>query len=239
VSAVNVAASGLGEAELRDRFGFKPGDEFDYFAARRRIEKIERELQKRGRLQSRVRLDRTMDSGALILDLKVEAGPTVEIEYEGAQPPAHVDRKVREQWNRGVFDSQRAGDARGTLREWLISERYLTAAIESHIDDSRQARHVRFTITPGPRSATIELEFAGASAVAPDVLDDIVHEQKLERKVFTDSAVVTELLRRYYREEGYLSAELDEPQYKYTGGVARAVIQVREGPRFITRRVAF
>jgi len=238
VASVNVAANGLNEAELRDRFGFKAGDQFDYFAARRRIEKIERDLQERGRLQSRVGLDREMDGDALVLNLQVDAGPTVDIEYQGAQPPARVDRKVREQWNRGVFDSQRAGDARNSLREWLISERYLTAAVEFRIDDSREARHVRFTITPGPRFATIELEFAGAAAVAPDVLDDIVHEQKLERKVFTDPLVVTELLRRYYREEGYLSAELDEPQYEYQGGVARAVIQVREGPRFTTRRVA-
>jgi len=240
VAAVNVKADGvLGEAELRDRLGFKPGDEFDYFAARKRIEKIEKELQKQGRLQSRVRLARSTDGDAVALDLRVEAGPSVAIAYKGMQPPATVDRDVREQWNRGVFDSQRAGDARERLVEWLMRERYLRAVVESRIDDSSEARRVVFTVTPGPRFARIELAFAGASAVSPDVLDDIVHEQKLERKVFTDPVVVTELLRRYYREEGYLSAELDKPKYEYQGDVARAVIEVREGPRFTIRAVAF
>ena len=40
--------------------------------------------------------------------------------------------------------------------------------------------------------------------------------------MFTDPLVVTELLRRYYREEGYLSAEIDKPEYAYEGNIARA-----------------
>ena len=239
VALVNVTPGGvLGEAELRDRLGFEPGDTFDYFAARDRIEDIEAELQERGRLQARVRLDRQQDGNSMALNLRVEPGPLVEIVYEGVQPPSDVDEEVRRQWNRGVFDSQRAGDASEALREWLIADRHLTAEVEHRIEDSAEgARRVVFTITPGTRFERIEMEFAGASAVEPATLDEIVDEQDLERQLFTDPVVVTELLERYYREEGFLSAEIDEPSYVYEGAVARAVLRVREGPRFAIRDV--
>ncbi len=50
--------------------------------------------------------------------------------------------------------------------------------------------------------------------------------------------VVTELLARYYRDQGYLSAEIDEPRIEYQGSLARVVLAVREGPKFTVRRVA-
>ena len=239
VAGVNVAPDGvLAEAELRDRLGFKPGDAFDHFTARDRLEKIERELQKRGLLQSRVRLGREQDGNAVALRLRVAAGPVVRIAYEGAEPPGDIDREVRRQWNRGVLDSQRAGDAERALREWLIGERYLTAVVAHRIEETPDSRQVLFSILPGPRFEKIELEFAGAKGISPGVLDDIVQEQHLEREVFSDPAVVAELLRRYYREEGYVSAEIDIPTYDYRGSVARATLQVHEGPRFTIRRVS-
>ena len=48
-------------------------------------------------------------------------------------------------------------------------------------------------------------------------LDGIIDQQHLERQLFTDPVVVTELLQRYYREQGYLAAEIDEPRYEFRG----------------------
>ena len=72
-----------------------------------------------------------------------------------------------------------------------------------------------FNIQPGPRSQKVVLAFEGASGIDPDQLDKIVDQQKLERQLFTDPIVVTELLERYYREQGFLAAEIDEPRYEY------------------------
>jgi hypothetical protein len=82
---------------------------------------------------------------------------------------------------------------------------------------------VVFEIQPGERSQKVVLAFEGASAVDPDDLDEIIADQQLERRLFTDPLVVTELLQRYYREQGYLSAEIDQPRYEYDSAVARVV----------------
>lgn len=240
VSAVDVVAGGgLDEATLRDRFGVEAGDGFDYFAARDGVDRVQRALQEQGRLQARARLDRDEQGGAVALTLRVEPGPLVRLVYQGAQPPRKVDEEVRRQWNRGVFDAQRAGDAIEVLRGWLIGERYLQSAITHRIDAAADgARQVTFAVTPGPRSETIELEFAGASAIDPGTLDAIIDEQDLERDLFIDPVVAVELLEKYYREEGYLSADIEEPRYAFDGPAARAILRVREGPRFTVSDVS-
>ena len=60
------------------------------------------------------------------------------------------------------------------------------------------------------------------SRIEPEELDDIIDEQNLERQLFTDPLVVTELLQRYYREQGYLAAEIDAPRYEFAGHRRRA-----------------
>jgi outer membrane protein assembly factor BamA len=240
IATLDVVADGvLPEAELRDRFGLEAGDAFDYFAARDGVERIERALQEQNRLQSRVRLERRDESGAVALTLEVEPGPPVHLSYRGTQPPSKVDREVRRQWNRGVFDAQRVGDAVEVLREWLIADRYFQSTIDHELAQSPDgSRQVSFVVTPGPRSERIEIAFAGASAIDPSTLDAIVDEQDLELSLFTDPVVVTELLERYYREEGFLSAQVDEPRYEFDGPIVRAVLAVREGPRFVIRDVS-
>jgi outer membrane protein assembly factor BamA/autotransporter translocation and assembly factor TamB len=239
ISTLDVVADGaITESEVRDRFGLEAGDTFDYFAARDGVERIEGALEQRGRLQSRVRLERRDETSTVGLTVRVEPGPLVQLNYKGVQPPSRVDEEVRQQWNRGVFDAQRVGDAMEVLREWLIADRYFQPTITHELVElPADGRQVTFVVTPGARSERIEMEFAGASAIDPATLDAIVDEQDLELTLFTDPVVVTELLEKYYREEGYLSAQVDEPRYTYDGPVARAVLNVREGPRFTIRNV--
>jgi len=239
VASLDVQADNvLSEDEVRDRLGLEVGEPFDYLAARDGVNDLQQVLRERGRLQSRVRFDRRQDGDSVALVLRVQAGPVVDLGYEGVTPPAKTDAEVRRRWHRGVFDSQRAGDAVETLRAWLIADRYLAPDVKyTVVDTGPQARRVVFAIAPGRQSERIELEFQGASAIAPKILDDIIEEQHLERQLFTDPLVVTELLRRYYREEGYLVAEIDAPRYQFDGPVAKAVLQVREGPRFTVRAV--
>jgi outer membrane protein assembly factor BamA/autotransporter translocation and assembly factor TamB len=234
VSTVEVAADDLTrETALRDRFGVEAGDRFDYFAARDGVDRVTQALQEEGRLQARVRLDRVEQGGAVALTLRVEPGPLVRLGYQGAQPPRKVDEEVRRQWSRGVFDAQRVGDATEALRAWLIGERYLQSTITHQVADAADgSRQVTFAVTPGPRSEQIVLEFAGASAIDPSTLDSIIDEQDLEMDLFTDPVVPVELLEKYYREEGYLSADVEEPRYEFEGPVARAILRVHEGPRF-------
>ncbi len=226
--------------QLRKLLGVKQGDEFDYFAVRNGVEDIEARLREAGWAQSRVRLDRRIDAATASLGLRIVPGPQVQFVYAGATPPRKVQDEVRLQWHRGVFDAQRTDDAAETLIEWLMRDDHLQAKVDYRIDDSNPDRRVvRFDVAPGPRSSKVLLEFQGASAIPADELNQVIDEQKLERQLFTDPTVVTELLQRLYREQGYLNAEIDKPRYEFEGPVARVVLAVREGPQFTVNDVSF
>jgi outer membrane protein assembly complex protein YaeT len=48
---------------------------------------------------------------------------------------------------------------------------------------------------------------------------------------------VTELLERYYREQGYLTTAIAEPRYEFNGQQARVILAITEGPRFVVRDI--
>ena len=165
-------------------------------------------------------------------------GPRVDLTFVGATPPKKVQDEVRTQWHRGVFDKQRADDGVDALREWLMADNHLQPKIDYQLAGRRQRRAPGGVQHPA-RAAVSEgvLAFEGASGIDPDQLDKIVDQQKLERQLFTDPIVVTELLERYYREQGFLAAEIDEPRYEYQDATARVVLAVREGPKYTVRQL--
>jgi outer membrane protein assembly complex protein YaeT len=228
---------GTDEAVLRKLLELKKGDTYDYFAARKGLERIDEHHLEAGYLQSRVRLERAIEADKADLTLRATRGPLVELHFEGPMPPSKIQREVRTAWHHGVFDRQRGNDSVQALRAWLIRERYLQAQVEYDIGDQPDRRRVVFRIQPGPRYDKIVVAFEGASGIGPDRLDKIIEDQRLERQLFTDPGAVTDLLQRYYREQGYLSVEIDAPRYEFNGTNARVVLAVREGGRFAVGQV--
>jgi outer membrane protein assembly complex protein YaeT len=239
VEEVSVTATdGADEMQLREKFHIKAGDSYDFFKIRNGVQHVEQWLMDQGYLQAKVRLERHVESDKARLVIRVTRGPKVEMRFTGATPPSKVQDELKTQWHRGVFDKQRGEAGVSRIREWLLGDNFLQGKVDFHLEDGADGhRFVTFNTETGPKSTKIVMAFEGASGISPDVLDAIVEQQKLERKLFTDPIVVTELLQRYYREQGYLVTEIDAPRYDYAGGVGRVVFPVREGPRFTVRRV--
>ena len=232
-----VTDAGLDEASLRKLFKLKVGDSYEFFAARTGLERIESHYLDAGYLQSRVRLDRDVDNDTAHLTLRVTSGPFVELRFEGATPPSEVQGEVRTAWHHGVFDLQRGNDGVRALREWLMIDRHLQPTVDYTVQDIGARRQVVFRIEPGLKYEKVVIAFEGASAIDSARLEKIIGEQRLERQLFTEPDAVTNVLQRYYREQGYLSAEIDAPRYDFRGTSARIVLAVREGPRFTFRQI--
>jgi outer membrane protein assembly complex protein YaeT len=237
VSLTVTTDPGMDEAVLRKLFKLKEGDLYDYFAARRGLERIDKHQLDAGYLQARVRLVRDIQPERASLTLRAISGPRVELQFDGAMPPKKVQQEVRAAWNHGVFDRQRGNDGVRVIKEWLIREKYLQSQVDYEIEDHPERRRVVFRMQPGTRYDKVVLAFDGASGIGPDRLDKIVEDQRLEGQLFTDPGTVTDLLERYYREQGYLSVEIDAPRYEFNGTTARVVLEVQEGSRFAVGRL--
>ena len=232
------ADAGLDEATLRKRFKLKVGDKYEFFSARSGLERIVADYLDAGYLQSRVRLERGVDNDKANLNLRVTSGPIVELRFEGATPSSKIQREVRTAWHHGIFDTQRGNDSVRVLREWLMLDQYLQPTVDYTVQDTGARRQVVFRIEAGRKYEKVVIAFEGASGISPGRLDKIIEQQRLEGQLFTEPQAVTSLLQRYYREQGYLAAELDAPRYDFAGTRARVVLAVREGQRFAVRQVS-
>jgi len=162
------------------------------------------------RLEASVRLKRDVKDGGLDLTVKAEAGPVVNLVYEGIDVKASVQKRVREIWQSGVFDEQRAEESIDVIRGWLVSQNHLQPKIDYKIAESQpDQKRVVFDIQPGPKFTKVELAFDGAKGVTEDTLRKIVKQQKLSSDVYVKPGRVTELLTKYYQEERVLDAKVE------------------------------
>lgn len=223
------------EMKIADKFGVETGDRYDFFKVRKGLDRLSRLYRDANRLESRIRLDRKESLNTVELTLRVTPSPAVDFVFEGADVPNSVRNRIRETWQNGVFDTQRAEGAVAVIREWLVKDNHLQPTIEYAIPNpSPDHKRVVFDIQPGPRFSGVELVFDGASGIEPGKLRDLIGDQKLETAVYTDPVRVTDMLTRFYREYGFLDAEVQRPQYALDPQTrtGKVVFPVKEGAQY-------
>ena len=178
----------------------------------------------------------------MFLQLHVRPGPRVEFVYEGWDVPGGLRKRIRQIWENGVFDAQRANEAISAIRKALVDGGYLQSEV-SWVTSTPAAnvKRVLFEIHPGVRYQNVRVEFDGVRAFEPKTLLELLEKQKLKDSIYVDFRQVADFLRSYYREQGYLNTKVEQPRLKLdartrTGTV---VIPVQEGPRYMTGNVVF
>ena len=174
-----------------------------------RWKRIEEELEERGRLQSRVRLQREGDDASVAVTLRVVAGPRVDLVFEGATPSGKVLDEVRTKWRRGVFDTQRIDDSVDVLRAWLMRDNYLQPKVEGTIQEIGAGSAAR-AIPHRARDTLQQRESRVRRARRASRRTSSTTSSTNRISSSSSSPIriqVTELLERYYREQGYLVAD--------------------------------
>jgi outer membrane protein assembly complex protein YaeT len=234
VRAVNFAGSyPVSQRVLADRFDVDPGDRYSFFEVRRGVNRLEEHLRNQGFLESRIRLSREEPSPSdVVLNLEVMAGPRVDFQFAGVPVGTGLRNAVREAWSRGMFDLQRAGEAIEILRTPLIEQGYLEAAVDWRVvRESETEKTVRFEIEPGVRYRDVSVEFPGADQIPPSELKGRLQAAGLMPRIHTAPRQVTDFLQRYYRQRGFLQAEIGLPgqDLQPETGTGRILIPIREG----------
>ncbi len=148
--------------------------------------------------------------------LRVNPGPVVDLAFEGIPASKGLVKRAETIWQRGVFDSQRADAVKDEIRQRLIKDRYLDPKVEYAIEQADPSRRrIVFRAEPGVRFDQVRMVFDGAQGIGPKELESIIKEQKLGPRVFTEPAEVVDLLKRVYREQGYLTAEVEKPEHEF------------------------
>lgn len=230
------------ESEIERRLGLRPGARYEFFRVRRRMDRLEDFYAERDYLETRIRLRRIEQNDIVDLDFTVMAGPRVQFVYEGWIVSPSLRERIREIWRTGVFDMQRAEDAALAIRENLVREGHVLGTVEYVITTpAPNLKRVLFEIRPGPWFREFPIVFEGARAIPPEALERVLQDAQRRVEVFTRPREVVNFLRRYYREHGYLDAEIELPRYAPDPGArtGRAVIVIAEGRQSRVGRLEF
>lgn len=232
----------LPQAQLLDKLGVVPGDTYDFFKIQKGLERLRDYFGAQGNLENQIQLEKTEDDQNVNLSVVIEAGPVVEIQYSGWTPPGDTKQRVTSAWAKGFFDAQRIQQAERELRASLAGRGYLQAKTDTSVlSPSPGTKTVTFSIDVGAQFPDVEMEFAGAFGFPPYQLRKILENENLLREIHSHPEAVIEFLRRYYYQHGYLSANIQNPQYVvHPGtGTGKIVIPIHEGPRFSIRNITF
>jgi outer membrane protein assembly factor BamA len=230
------------EKQLTDKLGVKPGKRYDFLKSAHGLDKVYKMYAKDDLLETNVRVNRHVENGHVDLNYRITPGPVVDFVWEGMTPSGDLQKRVREIWQGGVFDKQRTDDSVQEITTALVKDEYLKPQIKYTITTpSPDRKRVLFDIARGPKFTHVEIAFEGVSGIKPETLRDIIENQKLSKEVYVKPGRVTELLTRYYAEQGYLEAVVQDPRYELDDQTAtgRVVFPVSEGPLFRISTVEF
>lgn len=228
--------------QLAGRFKVKQGNDYDFFKVRRGLDRLESFYANRNLLESQVRMSRQVHDSTVDLTVNIEQGPAVQFVYEGWDVPGDVRDRIRELWKDGVFDAARADDAMAEIRNALIKDGFVRGTAGYRITfPAENRKRVLFEIQPGLRYRDVKLVFEGAGGIESSTLEDLIGEQDMEIAIYTDPNKVTDLLTRYYREQGYLDAKVDTPRSELDEATrtGRVVVPITEGPLYKVGNLAF
>lgn len=221
--------------ELARRLGVDPDDRYDFFEIRNGLDRLEKQYVEAGFVESRIRLERSISGNRVDLVVHIIEGPHVDFVYEGWQVPQRVQEQVREQWRRGIFDTQRAEDSVALIEEALIRRRFLRPSVTYQIaTPNALVKRVLFEIRPGIQYRDVRIVFEGANGLKPDQLRKALDDADLDVEIYTRGDDVAEFLSGYYRENGFLQAAVKPPIYQLdaTTRTGKVLIPIQEGSRF-------
>jgi outer membrane protein assembly complex protein YaeT len=229
------------EDTLLRRLRARPGDRYDFSRIQQGMDRLQKFYFDQNRLEANIRMQRETEERTVNLRLNIDPGPVVEFSYEGYSIPRRVRRDVENAWADGIFEIERIDEAVMVIRRAMTRDRYLEAQIIADIEMSPDHKKVHFHIIPGTRYSIVPVRFPGASEIRPETLEDLLDAADLRTDIVVDPRKVSEFYTRYYRNRGFLQAEVELPQLKLDAASGRGEVHVpiKEGPLFTIGELEF
>ena len=189
------------------------GDRFDFFTWQRDRDQLEDFFHERGYLEAEVKAgrdpmeDERREQG-LALTYFIDRGPRTTLRVEGHALPDSLLDDMRDTWGRSVFDGFLLEDFREATERHLVSEGYFRASIQPEIvRPAPGEKEIVLRVDAGPRSTDTAIVFTGNTELPSDqLLGALGPEARLS--AWTNPASIVDLLERFYRSEGFLTADV-------------------------------
>jgi outer membrane protein assembly complex protein YaeT len=230
------------ERQLARQLRVKPKQTYRPTTVRKGTERLLQFFQHKGYLESRVHMNREDHGEGVTLTAEISLGPLVSIGFTGDSIPRSVRKRIPQEWQSGQSDKQRIEAVRKVLTGHYGREGFLQVAAECKIQVSDGGiKQVAFDVQRGRHYSNVGLALESASSEHVQEILALIRKAKLEDAVYAEPRRVTDAIIGYYRQRGYLAAELGEPRLAIDeqAGTGQIVLDVTEGPAFRVGEIRF
>jgi outer membrane protein assembly complex protein YaeT len=192
------------EPRLRSKLDLKTGKTFDFFAFRKGIERMKKDLVKRGFPEARIRSTRDSKPGIVDVAVNVVVGPKVEFRYEGNG----IDQKeVEKAWAQSSFDSLRIRQATDGLKKSYAKDGFYSAQIDVNVRN-REPRLKTVTVDAdrGRKYKDVRVVLPGA-ALREEIAKEVVPDKDARVEAAVHPERLAPRVEDAYRRRGYLEAK--------------------------------
>jgi len=232
----------LTETQLSSAAGLKTGKTYDFFSVQNARNRLQKTFAHEDRLEARISSDRKLEDSKVDLTFRIKEGPRVEFVFDGWSVPNDLKDQIRNAWSEGVIDAQRVTDVVALIEGQLVRDRYFGSQIDSSIEmPGPDVKRITFRIQPGIRYNDVQLEFAGAHAIAEDEL-----QAALKNSGFFDDdpkkrEQAVPLIENLYKKRGYIDVSVEAPRNELNAEskTVRIVFSVTEGPLYRFGQIRF
>jgi outer membrane protein assembly complex protein YaeT len=232
---------GRPEEELRKLLSLDIGEEFDFYTWQRDMDRIRDLYQDESYYEVRIRGARTPgEDGRLTLNYNVVRGPRAELVLTGHPIEKGLENELRDAWRRTIFDRFLIEDIQSRIRRHLVSEDIVNSTVEAGVAVSTpELKQVRVTVTAGTQVASREFEYSGNQTFNAGDLDDVIAQAGVDVDAWLAPERAADAIESYYRNQGFLEADVAPGEVRVVGNVARLPLEITEGRRFVLEAIEF
>jgi outer membrane protein assembly complex protein YaeT len=243
VGAVRIGGNPVFQPQdILARLGLKSGEAYDFFKLQRSLDRLRAYYYRQGYLEARLRIARRAEQGRIDIEIEIDPGPKVSIDFEGASLPSAVRDAVRRAWQASAFDATRTQAAVRVILQALIRSSYLQPRVEPAVEGRGIGeKRVVFRIDPGARYESSLLVLEGNISMPSRRLEDVLSRSLSISDLYLDPNRAVETLAAFYRGEGFLDARIARPRFEFDpeAKAGRVIIGIDEGPQYRVNAVGF
>ncbi len=233
VAAVDIeGAPAADEPALRRLLKLEAGDRFDFVKWREEIDRMRAWYHERGRLEARVRADRTpRDDGRIALRYRVTPGPETALVLEGFEVPGRLRRSLEEAWKSAVFDRFLVDELRWLVQVDLVKRNRIGAIVDAKLETPADGRKVvRIAVSEGRQASAKRVRYQGQQTLGSADFATQVTAMGLDEYVWMEPLAIVRPLSDLYYAIGYRHANIDAAAVEFEGDVAVLPVTITEGP---------
>ncbi len=230
----------LPESEIRKKLKWQSGKRFSMASLQDSLDRV-RELYRENNYLGFSLNSRTEENeGRLDLFARIDSGPKIILEYEGADLPKRLKKDILDAWTGSSFGQLAREDISQRIRIQMLEEGYYQASVQSReVKGGSGDRTILFSIEKGVRFNDPVLHFQGNRLIESKVISDYLRENRLVNLAFYDPGELKVLIEAFYGRGGFLRPEVDIPVIRYEPDRKEVFLDfsIKEGDRFRVREV--